>query len=66
MVSHTREKLIEVARQLFAYKGVENTTMSDIATASEKAGEQSILILRVNVKYMKQLSSVIVKKLSSN
>ena len=36
MVSHTREKLIEVARQLCAYKGVENTTMSDIATASEK------------------------------
>ncbi|MCM1450010.1 MAG: TetR/AcrR family transcriptional regulator [Clostridiales bacterium] len=32
----TREKLIEVARQLFAYKGVENTTMSDIASASEK------------------------------
>ncbi len=36
MVSRTREKLIEVARQLFAYKGVENTTMSDIATASDK------------------------------
>ena len=36
MVSHTREKLIEVARQLFAKKGVENTTMSDIANASDK------------------------------
>lgn len=36
MVSRTREKLIEVARQLFAYKGVENTTMSDIANASDK------------------------------
>lgn len=36
MVYRTREKLIEVARQLFANKGVENTTMSDIATASEK------------------------------
>ena len=36
MVSRTREKLIEVARQLFAYKGVENTTMSDIASASDK------------------------------
>lgn len=36
MVYRTREKLIEVARQLFAYKGVENTTMSDIATASDK------------------------------
>lgn len=36
MVSRTREKLIEVARQLFAYKGVDNTTMSDIATASDK------------------------------
>ncbi len=36
MVSKTREKLIDVARQLFAYKGVENTTMNDIAAASDK------------------------------
>ena len=37
MVSKTRERLIEVARQLFAHKGVENTTMNDIASASEKS-----------------------------
>lgn len=36
MVSKTREKFIEVARQLFARKGVENTTMNDIAAASSK------------------------------
>lgn len=36
MVSKTRDKLIEVARQLFAKKGEENTTMNDIAVASEK------------------------------
>lgn len=36
MVSKTRDKFIEVARQLFARKGVENTTMNDIASASEK------------------------------
>ena len=36
MVSKTREKLIEVARQLFAHKGVEKNTMNDIASASEK------------------------------
>lgn len=36
MVSKTRDKLIEVARQLFYNKGVENTTMNDIAAASEK------------------------------
>jgi len=36
MVSKTRERLIEVARQLFVRKGVENTTMLDIANASEK------------------------------
>lgn len=36
MVSKTREKFIEVARQLFARKGIENTTMNDIASASEK------------------------------
>lgn len=31
----TKKKLIEVARQLFAKKGVESTTMNDIAEASE-------------------------------
>lgn len=36
MVSKTRDRFIEVARQLFARKGVENTTMNDIAEASEK------------------------------
>lgn len=36
MVSRTRDKFIEVARQLFARKGVENTTMNDIASASDK------------------------------
>lgn len=36
MVLKTRDKLIEVARQLFARKGVENTTMFDIAEASDK------------------------------
>ena len=34
--SKTRGKLIEVARQLFARNGVENTTMNDISQASEK------------------------------
>lgn len=36
MVSKTRDRLIEVARQLFVRKGVENTTMLDIANASDK------------------------------
>lgn len=36
MVSKTREKLIDVARQLFVHKGIENTTMNDIAAASDK------------------------------
>lgn len=36
MVTKTRDKFIEVARQLFARKGVENTTMNDIASASDK------------------------------
>ena len=35
MVYKTRERLIEVARQLFVHKGLENTTMNDIANASE-------------------------------
>lgn len=32
----TRDKLILVARQLFVHKGLENTTMNDIAEASDK------------------------------
>ena len=32
----TRAKLVDVARQLFAKKGVDNTTMNDIAVASTK------------------------------
>ena len=36
MVLKTRERLIEVARQLFTNKGIENTTMNDIANASDK------------------------------
>ena len=32
----TRAKLVDVARQLFAKMGVENTTMNDIALASKK------------------------------
>lgn len=35
-VSKTRTKLVDVARQLFAKKGVEATTMNDIAVASKK------------------------------
>lgn len=33
-VSKTRQKLLEVARKLFAQKGLEGTTMNDIAQAS--------------------------------
>lgn len=36
MVNKTRDKFIEVARSLFARKGVENTTMNEIAEASDK------------------------------
>ena len=35
-VSKTRAKLVDVARQLFAKNGVDNTTMNDIAVASTK------------------------------
>lgn len=49
MVSKTRDKLIEVARQLFVNKGVENTTMNDIATASNK-GRRTIYTYFKNKK----------------
>jgi AcrR family transcriptional regulator len=35
-IAKTRDKLIEVARLLFARMGFENTTMNDIAVASQK------------------------------
>ena len=35
-VSKTRAKLVDVARQLFAKKGVDDTTVNDIAVASKK------------------------------
>lgn len=35
-VLKTRDKLVDVARQLFAKKGVDDTTMNDIAVASRK------------------------------
>ena len=35
-ISKTRQILVDVARQLFAKKGLENTTMNDIAVASGK------------------------------
>ena len=35
-MSKTREMLVDVARQLFAKSGLENTTMNDIAVASRK------------------------------
>ena len=49
MVLKTREKLIEVARQLFAHKGIENTTMNDIANASDK-GRRTIYTYFKNKK----------------
>lgn len=35
-ITKTRQKLLEVARELFAHKGLEATTMNDIAAASER------------------------------
>ncbi len=49
MALKTREKLIEVARQLFIRKGVENTTISDIASASDK-GRRTIYTYFKNKK----------------
>ena len=50
-VSKTKAKLVDVARQLFAKMGVENTTMNDIALASKKkVDERFIPILKVRMK----------------
>ena len=67
MVLKTRDKLIEVARQLFATKGEENTTMNDIAVASEK-GRRTVYTYFKNKKeilnaVVKAESDKIVEKL---
>lgn len=49
MANRTREKLIDVARHLFARKGIENTTMVDIANASDK-GRRTIYTYFKNKK----------------
>lgn len=49
MSSKTRERLIEVARQLFTLKGVAHTTMNDIANASAK-GRRTIYMYFKNKK----------------
>jgi AcrR family transcriptional regulator len=69
MVSKTREKLIEVDRQLFANKGVENTTMNDIASASEK-GRRTIYTYfkskrEIYNAVVKNESEMIVERLST-
>lgn len=62
MVIRTREKLIEVARQLFLKKGVENTTMNDIAEASEK-GRRTIYTY---FKNKKEIYNAVVEQQSEN
>ncbi|MDD2327814.1 MAG: TetR/AcrR family transcriptional regulator [bacterium] len=48
-ISKTKKNLIDVARQLFAKKGVENTTMNDIAEASHRG--RRTLYTYFNSKY---------------
>lgn len=62
MVSKTRDKFIEVARQLFARKGVDNTTMNDIASASDK-GRRTIYTY---FKSKKEIFNAVVESESDN
>lgn len=67
MASKTRERLLEVAHQLFASNGVERTTMNDIATASDK-GRRTIYTYFKNKReiyeaVIERESEVIVMKL---
>lgn len=67
MASKTREKFLDVARQLFASNGVEKTTMNDIATASDK-GRRTIYTYFKNKReiyeaVIERESEVIVQKL---
>lgn len=49
IATKTRERLLDVARQLFVSNGVERTTMNDIATASDK-GRRTIYTYFKNKK----------------
>lgn len=51
-VSKTKAKLVDVARQLFAKMGVENTTMNDIALASKKGRRTLYTYLKVRMKFI--------------
>ena len=53
-MSKTREMLVDVARQLFAKSGLENTTMNDIAIASRKEDGLSIRISKIKTRFIGQ------------
>ncbi len=53
-MSKTREMLVDVARQLFAKSGLENTTMNDIAIASRKGRRTLIRISRIRTRFIGQ------------
>ncbi len=55
--SKTREQLIDAARQVFARKGIERTTMNDIATASHK-GRRTLYMY---FKNKEELSTIVIE-----
>ncbi|MDR1380211.1 MAG: TetR/AcrR family transcriptional regulator [Tannerella sp.] len=55
--SKTREILIDAARRVFARKGIERTTMNDIATASQK-GRRT---LYTYFKNKEEISAIVIK-----
>ena len=52
-VSKTRDMLVDVARQLFARMGVDNTTMNDIAQASKKGRRTLYTYVRGDVLFIR-------------
>lgn len=55
--SKTREVLIDAARQVFARKGIERTTMNDIATASQK-GRRTLYMY---FKNKEEISNIVIE-----
>jgi len=53
----TREQLIDAARQVFARKGIDRTTMNDIATASKK-GRRTLYMY---FKNKEELSTIVIE-----
>lgn len=63
--AETREQIIKVARRLFAQKGIENITMSDIATEANKSRRTVYTYFKSKEELLEASIEMEVKKISA-